>query len=319
MKAVTESASWLGWKERAPSTFKVESKTAETTRGFVEYASAGEGRVILVVHGLSGGYDQGLLLFSPLVEKGYSIICPSRPGYLRTPIGGGLTPREQSHLLASLLDALEIERVVVAGVSQGGPCAVEFCLNYPERTSELILLSAVTGRYAWNQRTNHFLSRLYENDASSMIVSALAHYAPSIMVKAMIDAKGNFEPATANQLAEQILLRPDKIRYIAEYVDSMLPVSRRRKGTDNDLVQLAILDELRLEQLRCPTAIVHGTNDRDVPIEHAKNAASRIPGAELVMVELGFQPLELSVHSGMIWDRLQQFLIRSELAVDTCI
>lgn len=319
MSAVTEGASWLGWKGGVRPAVETESRTAETASGFVEYGSVGEGRVILVIHGLSGGYDQGLLIFRPLVEKGYSIICPSRPGYLRTPIGAGLTPREQSHLLASLLDVLEIESVVVAGVSQGGPCAIEFCLNYPEKTSELILLSAVTGRYTGSQRTNHCLSRLYENDASSMIVSALAHYAPSMMVKALIDAKGNFEPETANHLAEQILLRPDKIRYVAEYVDSMLPASRRRRGTENDLMQLASLDELRLEQVRCPTAIVHGTNDRDVPIEYAKDAASRIPRVELIMVELGFQPLELSVYSGMIWDRLQQFLIRSQSAVETRI
>jgi pimeloyl-ACP methyl ester carboxylesterase len=316
MATVVERASWLGWKSGEQASARVESKTADTARGFVEYGWQGSGKVVLVIHGSSGGYDQGLLLLRPLLELGYSIICPSRPGYLRTPIGGGLTPSEQSHLMASLLDLLGIENVAVVGISQGGPCAIEFCLNYPERTRGLVLLSAVTGRYIWEPRTyGAFLSKLYDNDASSQLVSALAHYAPSILVKALIDAKGRFEPATVDYLAEQILLQPGKIRHVAEYVNTMLPAGRRQRGTDNDLLQLAGLQELALERLSCPALIVHGTNDRDVPCAYATYASSRIRRSELILVELGFQLLQLSVHADMIWDRLQQFLIRCGPAI----
>ena len=44
-----------------------DSQIARTPCGPIEYAVAGEGPPVLVVHGAGGGYDQGLELGEPLV------------------------------------------------------------------------------------------------------------------------------------------------------------------------------------------------------------------------------------------------------------
>ncbi len=58
-----------------------------------------------------GGYDQGRAALSFLDENKYKLICPSRPGYLQTPLESGKTLEEQADLFAALLDKLGIEKV----------------------------------------------------------------------------------------------------------------------------------------------------------------------------------------------------------------
>ena len=67
------------------------SHIAQTPRGSIEYAEAGNGPPLLVVHGAGGGYDQGLEFGEPLARHGFRVIAMSRFGYLGTPCQ--LTPR----------------------------------------------------------------------------------------------------------------------------------------------------------------------------------------------------------------------------------
>ena len=62
---------------------------------------------------------------------------------------------------------------------------------------------------------------------------------------------------------------------------------RRKVGLRHDLDLIASLPPLGLESIRCPTLIVHGTADSDVPPEHGTSAAASIPGAELLELERG--------------------------------
>src|SRR5688572_6529818 len=61
------------------------SRILETARGPIEYATLGKGSPVLVLHGTSGGWDQGISAARGLVVHGFQLIAPSRFGYLRTP------------------------------------------------------------------------------------------------------------------------------------------------------------------------------------------------------------------------------------------
>ena len=91
------------------------SLIAQTTCGPLEYAVAGNGPPVLVVHGAGGGFDQGLEFGTPLIQKGFRIIAMSRFGYLRTPLPENASAEAQADAHACLLDALGIERVAVVG------------------------------------------------------------------------------------------------------------------------------------------------------------------------------------------------------------
>jgi 2-hydroxy-6-oxonona-2,4-dienedioate hydrolase len=62
------------------------SKLVDTPCGPIEYAEAGNGPPVLVIHGAGGGFDQGLELAQPLIDAGFRVIAVSRFGYLRTPM-----------------------------------------------------------------------------------------------------------------------------------------------------------------------------------------------------------------------------------------
>jgi len=115
------------------------SKVVNTSSGQIEYADVGTGAPILVIHGAGGGFDQGLEFARPLVDAGFRVIAPSRFGYLRTPLPQDASPMAQADAHASLLDALQLEKVAVLGVSAGAPSAMQLCLRHPTRCTALVL------------------------------------------------------------------------------------------------------------------------------------------------------------------------------------
>lgn len=91
------------------------NRTTATAKGTVEYARIGEGPVVPGIHGGPGGYDQTIFAFEWLAHAGFSLLAPSRPGYLGTPLSSGKTPDEQADLYAALLDTLGIDKVAGNG------------------------------------------------------------------------------------------------------------------------------------------------------------------------------------------------------------
>ena len=85
------------------------SRIAPTRHGPMEYAIAGSGPNLLILHGTGGGFDQGLEMGAPLIEAGYRLIAPSRFGYLRTAIPETASPQAEADACAELLDHLGIE------------------------------------------------------------------------------------------------------------------------------------------------------------------------------------------------------------------
>ena len=58
--------------------------------GQIEFATAGRGQAVLVIHGAGGGFDQVISVTDRLTAAGYQVIAPSRFGYLRSS-----SPRDQ--------------------------------------------------------------------------------------------------------------------------------------------------------------------------------------------------------------------------------
>jgi len=248
------------------------STIIETSAGEIEYKTVGEsGPFVLFLHGTPGGYDQAPTM------PGVQVIAPSRPGYLRTSLEVGHTPLEQARAYVALLDALEIEKVVVTGASGGGPSALAFVAAYPERTVALVALEAVSQRTSPDEDPEMpaFLSSDYGAWASLSLMGALL--GSEGLVKMLI-------PAPENQ--KLILDDPAKLATIESLLWSMWPVSQRGQGTENDFYQFRNLS-LENKKITVPTLIVHGDQDLNVSIEQSLKLAEQIPGAVLHVVEGG--------------------------------
>jgi 2-hydroxy-6-oxonona-2,4-dienedioate hydrolase len=121
------------------------SKMINTDCGPIEYATLGEGSPVLVLHGTSGGWDQGIGAARGLVEHGFQIIAPSRFGYLGTPLPADPLPPAEADTWICFLDAHNIQRVPVISYSAGAAPAMQLALRHPERISAEVFIVPGSG------------------------------------------------------------------------------------------------------------------------------------------------------------------------------
>ena len=69
----------------------------------------------------------GWFFLAHLVEGGYRLLTPDRPGYLGTLLANNGSPEAQADLAAALLDALAIDTVAVVGNSAGDQVLCNLC------------------------------------------------------------------------------------------------------------------------------------------------------------------------------------------------
>ncbi len=240
----------------------------ETRIGPIEYVLEGDGdQVVLSIHGTPGGYDQRFGL------EGFQVLAPSRPGYLRTPIGAGRTPREQADAYVALLDALSIDQVVIMGLSGGGPSSMTFAAAYPDRTRALIALEAVSN------------SDLPEIPAPAFLAGDFTAWLSLSMLKRAIGTEGLLEMFAPDPENRRLVLEDEeKTAAFEGLMWSLWPPSQRGEGLANDEKQFDALD-LPLADIRVPTLAIHGTADAAVPIEHARFLADRASQTQLHFIE----------------------------------
>jgi pimeloyl-ACP methyl ester carboxylesterase len=251
------------------------SKILNTDTGDIEYAVQGEGTPVLLLHGAGGGYDQGLWLGKMSLGDGYKFISVSRFGYLRLPIPENASIKTQAALYKVLLDHLDLKRVIVVGGSAGGPSATEFANDYPERTSALILLSAVSMSRTAGDKSPFYVSIIHliqQSDYAYWLVSKL-------MEPMMLNLMGIPSQVYNGFSAEQKELARGML-------DIMHPMSQRYKGTINDGKMVEDYD-LPTDGICAPTLIIHARDDALVSYEHAESAHKKIEQSRLVSFDTG--------------------------------
>ncbi len=286
-------------KREAVARLQASSQVAQTKAGPVEYVVVGEGPTVLSIHGLLGGYDQGLVAGRPLVDAGFKVIAPSRFGYLRTPPAPTMTPEVQADQFAALLDALGIADVAVLAASGGGPSSLQFALRHPDRCRALIMLCAVSHSLSTDRRGSSPTMRLITGAVRSDFLMWLA-------ITGIIKGQpllSSLKPEDQQNIPDD----PGRRELLREVLYSLFPVSQRQFGLDNDLVQIQTLADLPLKQITAPTLVLHGTADDLVPFEQAEYTASKIPGARLVTAEGGDHLFFVS-HYDQVWPEAIAFL-----------
>ena len=268
-----------------------ESEIYESSLGPIEYKIRGNnGPVVLIAHGTPGGHDQTIGHTS-----GYRVLTPSRPGYLRTPLSVGYTPLEQAAAFKELLDGLGIQKVIVIGISGGGPSSMEFAAAFPERTLGLVALEAVS-----------FSEDLSDEDAAGLEFSDRDTMF-SLLSLHLLNDRAIAEyllPNKNNQ--DRALADPKKIQSLKDLVWTIWPFSKRRDGFYNDYEQFSELS-LPLSSIKVPTTIIHGDEDINVDIEQARYIKKLIPNSRLHIIE-GADHYMLSTHTEEIENIIDDFI-----------
>jgi 2-hydroxy-6-oxonona-2,4-dienedioate hydrolase len=250
------------------------SKLINTLHGLIEYADVGEGYPVLVSHGGLMGYDQIESVKQMLGNDSFRLIVPSRFGYLRTPLRPDASVAAQADSFADLLDALNVSKVIMMGFSFGGPAAVEFALRYPNRTSALVMSSAVSHNTPPLDLTNQIMQQV-------ILRSDLAGWAFS----------DSLRPQFLALIGVSMQIQANLTSAENQYVDNMLrvmqPMSARQAGMYNDRIMGQAEINLPLENVRTPTLVFHAKDDGLVSFEYGQFTAQQIPNAKFVPFENG--------------------------------
>lgn len=301
------------WRSGKLAALEARSSVAPTSAGPVEYQARGEGPAVLVLHGGFGGFDQGMMFIPGLTDAGFRVIAPSRPGYLRTPLSAGATDEAQADAMAALLDTLGVRRAAVAGISAGGPVALQFALRHPDRTAALVLACAITRK---TEPTLPGRSSLAYWGLHSGALADLGSWRCDRSVRESTRQAVGFafracSLATREQrarLVDRVLAAPEQLASFQQLADSLTPLSARLPGLRNDYRRITELADLPFERVCAPTLIVHGTLDKAVTIDHARLAAARIPNATLRALEGADHLLMLGPHRDDVTEAVTGFL-----------
>ena len=246
------------WKTSAEKNLPKDSIVFESSQGAIEYYIVGDiSNPVLVLHGTPGSVFVNILFEDIFIDAGLSTIAVSRPGYYQTPLSSGKSIQEQSKLYKLLLDELGIESLFVFGISGGGPAAIQFALDYPERCKGVILAAAVTQKLSLSGE-GHFLNKLYSNEF--VIWMATQGMAMSARDKESREGMQTY------------------------FKTGFFPFKFASQGYYNDTSTFEAL-ELDLAALEVPALIIHGTLDDAVPLSFSEIAHQQIPNSTLIIID----------------------------------
>lgn len=255
------------------------TRLAPTRFGACQWAEAGEGPPVLMLHGTGGGFDQGLLFCRRLAGAGWRIIAPSRFGYLGTDMPADPSPANQADALADLLDALGIARLPVMGGSAGAIPAIEFAVRHPQRCSALVAI--VPAAFAPGRppmRPNALGAAIMRHALRS---DALFWAGLTLAGDQMIATLLATDPALVRAAETSERARAEEI------LRAILPVSARAPGLLNDALQAGNPPRQLLEAISAPTLAVSCEDDRFLTIDAARHIAATVRGAELLSYPTG--------------------------------
>lgn len=244
--------------------------------GILEYVTYGSGKPILFLHGGVGGYDQSVILFRRFIPAGYQMICPSRPGYLGTPLGNCKTAEQQADLMAELLDHLNIPQAIVVGFSAGGLSLYSFALRYPQRTQAIIAVDAISGEYTLAEQISKVAQALFMTDFGMWMSKESMIYFPEMVVKHILHAESFLDANRLNKMVQEIIQNRDSLDLFAELMYSMSDYRPRELGTSNDLDVGSKTSWYQFDEITCPALVIHGTHDAEVKFHYGVIAYERL-------------------------------------------
>ena len=222
----------------------------ELAGGRVHLLRGGTGEPVLFLHA-AGGAGVWHPFHQLLADAGFEVLAPDHPGFGKSdefPEAEAIDDLVYHYL--DVMDALGLARPHVVGASFGGWIAAELAVHSPHRIGSLTLLSAAGLRIPEHPVTDIFLL------SPAKLVATLFHEPPSEPLTAAPDAPPDLDAVIAAYREATSLARFSWVPYLSD------PKLERRLG-----------------RITAPTLVVAPSDDRLIPVEHAKRYAARIPGA----------------------------------------
>ena len=237
----------------------------------VSYRTAGEGPVVLLIHGIAGSSQQWLDSMTLLAED-HTVVAPDLLGH-----GRSAKPRGDYSLgayaagLRDLLVALDCSKATVVGHSLGGGIALQFAYQFPERIGRLTLVSS-----GGLGREVHPLLRAATLPGSELVLPLISN-----------DTVRNAGTAVSQMIGRLGFRAGPDIAEFARGYGSLADGDARqafihtlRAVIDHGGQRVNATDRLYLAE-DMPSLIVWGRRDPIIPVAHAGIAHRGMPGSRL--------------------------------------
>lgn len=229
------------------------------------YEREGAGEPLLLIQGMSGTHLAWGESFRSLLAAEFECIVFDNRGIGRSgPADEAFSIADMAADTAGLLDALDLESAHVLGISMGGMIAQELTLAHPDRVRSLTLGCTYCGGPG---------SRLMDPADFQGLAEAFLADDRAAVYRAMWEL--NLSPA----------FRAEEERY-AEFEAMAVALPAPRETIERQLAAIAAHDtQNRLATIAVPTLVVHGTEDRILPVDNGHLIGSLLPGARLEILD----------------------------------
>ncbi|TCP23663.1 pimeloyl-ACP methyl ester carboxylesterase [Tenacibaculum skagerrakense] len=221
------------------------------TEGKYTYAEAGEGKAIIVLHGLMGALSNFDATFKHFSKRGYKVLIPELPLYtlpiLKTNV------KNLAKFLHDFIEYKNLKDVVLLGNSLGGHIALYYIKHYPQDVSALVLTGS-SGLYE-NSMGNNYPRRGDKEFVRNKTQEVF--YDKSIATEELVD-----------QVYDVINDRNTLVKTLA------IAKSAVRHNMANDL-----------PNMKQPTCIIWGKNDTVTPPEVAEDFHKLLPDSDLYWID----------------------------------
>ncbi len=233
----------------------------------VRLALGGHGPPLLLIHGFLVSrieWDDVV----PLLLPHHQVIAIDLPGFGESgrPEGFGYDREAYAALLAKLLLDLGLTRAHVAGHSYGGSIAIVLAARHPERVERLALIDSVS--YPFPVPFN----------ARLPLLPGIGKF----IFKKLFGRAIVYDYFRRQVFSGHPVPRPERL---AAYYDAFDPPAARDAAYRvlSDTLSTAALVPL-IAEIRAPTLVVFGDDDRIIPTRFADRLARDIPQARAVVV-----------------------------------
>ena len=251
---------------------RIPIHTVEVNGEHVAYLDIGQGQPVILIHGFGGSMWQWEHQQQPLSAE-FRLITPDL-------IGSGLStkpdieyrPEQMLEYFIGFMDALRIRQATLVGNSMGAGLAIGMALTYPDRVSQLVLIDGLPANVR-ERLTSPSIKRALDTAAPSWLASFGNWIFGGVMIESVLKEIVH-DPAL---LTPAVIERSNR--------------NRRRPGVMPPL--MTVRDTLplwesgfatRIGEIRHPTLILWGEEDRVFPLPTGEDLQRTIKGSALVRI-----------------------------------